>query len=82
MVVVMSPDATDTDIRTVVSMVEAAGGDAFVSRGVERTIVGLVGDIEQFGDIRSWRSHDSPVPSPGRSHEAPALMMRQPGRRW
>src|SRR5207237_5989269 len=25
-----------------------AGGDAFVSRGVHRTIVGLVGDVEQF----------------------------------
>ncbi|MGH8891604.1 MAG: 3-deoxy-7-phosphoheptulonate synthase [Acidothermaceae bacterium] len=48
MVVVMAGDATDADIEGVVAKVEAAGGSAFVSRGVERTIVGLVGDIEQF----------------------------------
>ncbi|MFD0856036.1 3-deoxy-7-phosphoheptulonate synthase, partial [Actinomadura adrarensis] len=51
MVVVMSPEATDADIQAVVSLVETAGGDAFVSRGVERTIVGLVGDVEQFGTL-------------------------------
>src|SRR3954470_22952952 len=48
MVVVMSPDATTEDIGAVVARVEEAGGSAFVSRGVTRTIVGLVGDIEQF----------------------------------
>lgn len=48
MVVVMAGDATDADVEGVVAKVEAAGGAAFVSRGVERTIVGLVGDIEQF----------------------------------
>jgi 3-deoxy-7-phosphoheptulonate synthase len=48
MVVVMSPDASTEDIEAVVSRVAAAGGSAFVSRGVTRTIVGLVGDIEQF----------------------------------
>src|SRR3954452_16161407 len=48
MVVVMSPDASTEDIEAIVSRVEDAGGSAFVSRGVTRTIVGLVGDIEQF----------------------------------
>src|SRR5437764_14407197 len=48
MVVVMSPDASTEDIDAVVSRVADAGGSAFVSRGVTRTIVGLVGDIEQF----------------------------------
>src|SRR6185437_5035777 len=48
MVVVMAGDATDADVEGVVAKVEAAGGSAFVSRGIERTIVGLVGDIEQF----------------------------------
>ena len=48
MVVVMSPDASTEDIDAVVARVEEAGGSAFVSRGVTRTIVGLVGDIEQF----------------------------------
>ncbi|HTL23374.1 MAG TPA: 3-deoxy-7-phosphoheptulonate synthase [Mycobacteriales bacterium] len=48
MVVVMSPDATAEDIDAVVARVAAAGGEAFVSRGVQRTIVGLVGDIAHF----------------------------------
>lgn len=48
MVVVMSPDATDEDIARVVERVEGVGGEAFVSKGVLRTIIGLVGDIESF----------------------------------
>ncbi|MDP3894929.1 3-deoxy-7-phosphoheptulonate synthase [Nocardioides sp.] len=48
MVVVMSPEATDEDIDGVVSRVQAVGGEAFVSKGVVRTIIGLVGDIESF----------------------------------
>ncbi|MGW1216155.1 3-deoxy-7-phosphoheptulonate synthase [Streptomyces sp. NPDC002499] len=48
MVVVMAPEATQEDIEAVVELVRAAGGDAFVSRGVSRTIVGLVGDVEDF----------------------------------
>jgi 3-deoxy-7-phosphoheptulonate synthase len=42
MVIVMSPDAGDTQLAEVVSTVETAGGAAFVSRGVTRTIVGVV----------------------------------------
>jgi 3-deoxy-7-phosphoheptulonate synthase len=49
MVVVMAPEATQADIETIVDLVRTAGGDAFVSRGVSRTIIGLVGDVEQFG---------------------------------
>ena len=48
MVVVMAPDAADEDIAAVVAKVEGAGGSAFVSRGVSRTIIGLVGDVEGF----------------------------------
>jgi 3-deoxy-7-phosphoheptulonate synthase len=48
MVVVMTSDATAEEVETVVKTVEAAGGSAFVSRGVHRTIVGLVGDVERF----------------------------------
>ena len=51
MVVVMSPDASPADVDSVVTLVESAGGSAFVSRGVSRTIVGLVGDIEQFQSL-------------------------------
>ncbi|ROR92058.1 3-deoxy-7-phosphoheptulonate synthase [Nocardioides aurantiacus] len=48
MVVVMSPEATEEQIARVTSRVEGTGGRAFVSRGVVRTIIGLVGDIESF----------------------------------
>jgi 3-deoxy-7-phosphoheptulonate synthase len=48
MVVVMTSEATAEELDAVVRTVEAAGGAAFVSRGVNRTIVGLVGDVEQF----------------------------------
>ncbi|QLQ10410.1 MAG: 3-deoxy-7-phosphoheptulonate synthase [Nocardioidaceae bacterium] len=48
MVVVMSADATEEDISHVVERVESVGGSAFVSKGVVRTIIGLVGDIDSF----------------------------------
>jgi 3-deoxy-7-phosphoheptulonate synthase len=51
MVVVMTSEATADELDAVVRTVEAAGGSAFVSRGVHRTIVGLVGDVEQFGTL-------------------------------
>ncbi|MDR3032416.1 MAG: 3-deoxy-7-phosphoheptulonate synthase [Kitasatospora sp.] len=51
MVVVMSPDASQADVDSVVDLVRAGGGEAFVSRGVSRTIVGLVGDVDQFGTL-------------------------------
>jgi 3-deoxy-7-phosphoheptulonate synthase len=51
MVVVMATGATDEQVGTVVSTVERSGGSAFVSRGVHRTIVGLVGDVEQFQEL-------------------------------
>jgi len=48
MVVVMAPEATEEDIAHVVEKVEGVGGEAFVSKGVSRTIIGLVGDIDSF----------------------------------
>ena len=51
MVVVMAPEATQADVDAVVDVVRAAGGEAFVSRGISRTIVGLVGDLDQFGPL-------------------------------
>ena len=48
MVVVMAPGATEEQIAHVTERVEETGGQAFVSRGVVRTIIGLVGDIESF----------------------------------
>ena len=38
MVIVMSPEATDEDIAAVVEKVEGVGGEAFVSKGVVRTL--------------------------------------------
>ncbi|GLY02197.1 3-deoxy-7-phosphoheptulonate synthase [Actinoplanes sp. NBRC 101535] len=48
MVVVMAPGATPADVEVVVQRVTAVGGQAFVSRGLSRTIVGLVGDVADF----------------------------------
>src|SRR5689334_10407954 len=50
-VVVMQPGASKDDIAAVVARVEGSGGEAFVSRGVTRTIIGLVGDIEAFSGL-------------------------------
>ncbi|MBV9487235.1 MAG: 3-deoxy-7-phosphoheptulonate synthase [Frankiaceae bacterium] len=44
----MTSEATTEELDAVVRTVESAGGSAFVSRGVHRTIVGLVGDVSHF----------------------------------
>jgi 3-deoxy-7-phosphoheptulonate synthase len=44
----MESTATQADVDGVVQVVTEVGGSAFVSRGVTRTIVGLVGDIALF----------------------------------
>ncbi|PZS34061.1 MAG: 3-deoxy-7-phosphoheptulonate synthase [Pseudonocardiales bacterium] len=46
MVIVMAPGASDTDIAEVVAHIDVHGGQAFVSRGVTRTIIGVVGTEE------------------------------------
>jgi DAHP synthase ferredoxin-like domain len=46
MIVVMADGATESNLDAVVSLVESSGVQAFVSRGAERVIVGLVGDVE------------------------------------
>src|ERR1022692_1746173 len=51
MVIVMAPEVSQGDIDSVVNLVRAAGGEAFVSRGVSRTIIGLVGDVDHFGAL-------------------------------
>src|ERR1700749_4632671 len=51
MVVVMTAEAGETETAGVVDRVRAAGGDAFVSRGMSRTIVGLVGDVDHLGTL-------------------------------
>ncbi|MBE1530664.1 3-deoxy-7-phosphoheptulonate synthase [Actinomadura algeriensis] len=49
MVVVMSPGATEADVDRVIGIVRGAGAEAFVSRGVSRTVIGLVGDADRLG---------------------------------
>src|SRR6202023_602470 len=51
MVVVMTAEAGETEINGVGDRVRAAGGDAFVSRGMSRTIVGLVGDVDHLDTL-------------------------------
>lgn len=51
MVVVMDTRATETDVERVVREVEAVGGQAFVSPGRMRTVIGLVGDTERFMEL-------------------------------
>jgi 3-deoxy-7-phosphoheptulonate synthase len=48
MVIVMAADATEADVEEIVDRVADAGGEAFVSRGVSRVVVGLVGDVHRF----------------------------------
>ncbi|MBB5629202.1 3-deoxy-7-phosphoheptulonate synthase [Sphaerisporangium krabiense] len=47
----MSPGATRQDADGIVTLIAAAGGEAFVSRGVSRTIIGLVGDVTRFATL-------------------------------
>src|SRR3954464_8984482 len=53
MVIVMAPGATDADVANIVSHIEAHNGQAFVSRGVMRTIIGVVGteDVLETLDV-------------------------------
>ena len=53
MVVVMAPGATEAEISTVTAHIEAHGGKAFVSRGVTRTIIGVIGteDVLETLDV-------------------------------
>ncbi|WP_017573841.1 3-deoxy-7-phosphoheptulonate synthase [Nocardiopsis halotolerans] len=51
MVIVMAPDATSENIDDLVELIASAGGEAYVTRGVSRTIIGLVGDVERFQDL-------------------------------
>jgi 3-deoxy-7-phosphoheptulonate synthase len=44
MIIVMGKDVTDAEIGAVVKKLEAAGLQANISRGIERTVIGAVGD--------------------------------------
>ena len=44
MIIVMQAQATEEDVQKVVARVEELGLKAHLSRGVERTIIGVIGD--------------------------------------
>jgi 3-deoxy-7-phosphoheptulonate synthase len=44
MIIVMSPDSTESQIEAVIRKIKEAGLDANVSRGIERTVIGAIGD--------------------------------------
>ncbi|MEX0705167.1 MAG: 3-deoxy-7-phosphoheptulonate synthase [Nitriliruptoraceae bacterium] len=51
MVVVMRSTAEDQDVDKVVRAIVEVGGEAFVSRGKNQTIIGLVGDLTHFAEL-------------------------------
>jgi 3-deoxy-7-phosphoheptulonate synthase len=44
MVIVMKPGTKDTDVREVVNVLEKVGLGVHISKGVDRTIIGVIGD--------------------------------------
>ncbi|MEW6541268.1 MAG: 3-deoxy-7-phosphoheptulonate synthase [Bacillota bacterium] len=50
MVIVMHHEASEAEIESVVKRIESAGYRAHLSRGVERTIIGAIGDETILGD--------------------------------
>lgn len=51
MVIVMEASATAEQTESVVARVTEAGGEAFVSHGESRTVIGLIGDLDSFIDL-------------------------------
>lgn len=51
MVIVVKKGAPEQAIADMVQQVESIGGQAFVSRGAERTIIGLIGDPDLFSGL-------------------------------
>jgi 3-deoxy-7-phosphoheptulonate synthase len=51
MVIVTTAAATDQQVTALVDLVTAAGGQAFVSRGHDRTIIGLTGSVSMLDSL-------------------------------
>ncbi len=49
-IIVLKPEATDEDLRHVVKKLESKGLKAHVSRGTERTIIGVIGDTSRVSE--------------------------------
>ncbi len=50
MIIVMSKDVTDDQIGVVVKKLKDAGLDANISRGIERTVIGAIGDERKLSE--------------------------------
>ncbi len=50
MIIIMGRDVTDEQIGTVVKRLETAGLKANISRGIERTVIGAIGDERQLNE--------------------------------
>ena len=48
MVVIMKPEAHDSDIDHVVETIKGLGMDVHISRGTERTLIGIIGDEREL----------------------------------
>jgi 3-deoxy-7-phosphoheptulonate synthase len=53
MIIVMKKNATEAEIQNVVSWIESVGYKAHPSRGIERTIIGAVGDERGKNELKS-----------------------------
>lgn len=51
MIIVMSPSSTDEDLKRVENAVESRGLRCHLSKGEERTIVGVIGDKKQISQL-------------------------------
>jgi len=51
MIIVLKPEATQAEIDHVVGKIESAGLKAHISRGVERTVIGAIGDETALREI-------------------------------
>lgn len=49
-IIVLKPEATEDDIRHVVKKLESKGLKAHVSKGTERTIIGVIGDTSRISE--------------------------------
>ncbi len=49
-IIVLKPGATDDDIQHIVNKLQKKGLDAHISRGTERTIIGVIGDTSRVSE--------------------------------
>jgi 3-deoxy-7-phosphoheptulonate synthase len=60
MIIVMQEDATEAQIQTITEKVKKLGYDIHADRGVNRTVLGIIGDTSQL-DIRNLEVEDGVI---------------------